>query len=320
MTEKNSDLEPASMTDDELDDWLSKVNDDLSETLDHAVDTEAALLHLKQSVLNEAVAVAHKSGGDGADRAIWSVVLNHGSSPTTGTAPRTARGRLGRVLHRIAASESAVRFALVAVVALGCAEVLLAGAAISGSLRFAADAPPRPLIALGLGASFLTMMSAVFWYKIWILQRQRQRLQSRHRWLEVVVTASCLRRRDSAAKPRTSRRALIGQAAIRWMAHAFSTPAVYFIEQAPAGSEALITALAQASDQGVEAGAEPPRPSEEQEHPVREAELITSGSRAIGHGQPERNNRRNLRPAARPSDLERRRRRRRGGRNPKDPA
>ncbi|MEV0133045.1 hypothetical protein AB0H83_31850 [Dactylosporangium sp. NPDC050688] len=69
--------------DDEIDAWLHDINEGIVESLTATVDTEAALLQLKQNAAKEAVAVAHNRGSDEPDRAIREVLAVKFTAGTT---------------------------------------------------------------------------------------------------------------------------------------------------------------------------------------------------------------------------------------------
>ncbi|WP_147427378.1 hypothetical protein [Micromonospora globbae] len=316
---RNDDLEPASMTDDELDIWLTNVNDDICETLDRVVDTEGALLRLKQSVAKEAVTVAHASGSDGADRAIR-FVLSHGGRPpaSAGTAAqRNALGRAAHLFHRMASSDASLRSMVQAALAVTAAAAALMAAVISVLLEQVSDgantAPPRVLLVGSFAMAGLAMISVM----TSIRRVSRRRLLPGLFGLRSGQGSSCLGwaklgRREKRARRRRIREG-VGKAIILWTARLFSTPTVYFLKEQP---RVALLASAQAAD---EQGLITEEQCDEDLLPDRSAELIGAGSVAVRGSREPRKPIRVVRPAA-PPDLHaspkpshaRRRRKRRG--------
>lgn len=296
---RNDDLEPASMTDDELDTWLTNVNDDICETLDRVVDTEDALLRLKQSVAKEAVTAAHASGSDGADRAVRFVLTYGGTPPaSTGTAAqRNALGRAAHLFHRMASSDASSRSMAQAALAVTAAAAALMAAAISvlhGQVSDGANtAPPRMLLVGSFVMAGLAMISVM----TSIRRVSRRRLMPRLRvssGRSVYLERGKRGGRQEGARRRRIREA-VGKAIILWTARCFSTPTVYFLSR----EQPKVRLLASSQDAG-EQGKVTDDQSQGDLLPERSAELIGAGSVA-GRCREPRKPTRVIRPALPPA-------------------
>lgn len=331
MNDKSGDFEPAHMTDEDLDLWLHDVNEDIGETLDRVVDTEGALLRLKQSIATEAVAVAHASGSDGADRAIRSVLSHGDPAPDpvkSEAAQRTALGRAARLFQRMAASDASSRSIARATVALAVGAAGLMAAMIPLLVEAAGNdsrtAPPPGLILASLAMSGLALVSVVT--SVLRTSRQRPPLAGLLNFPPMNTRSyiDALNRDRKLAKKerRKRRREKIGKAAVLWVARVLPSPPVYFLSNDRPDTTLLLhepeTALH--PRQGGEEESEDEQDLLPDDPAQRPAELIGAGSVAVRYSREPRKPVRIVRPAARPSlrgsskPAHARRRRRRKGR------